>query len=238
MPARIKMVGLEIEIDDGRNATKLIAESLQLLVNVASGASVSVNATQQQLTAPAAAPALPPPTQATTHTPVERVKRKYAKREATPQQKRAVSNLVKTTAAIKPPVMRGDPAAAKVSRRLVICAERPGKPMTLDEAAALAGVRSVSISQGCAPSNAGKKVGGYTFRWADKSPATTGNRVRASDTDAQPLLSRQQREDKALGLICGQCGFEPEHHDRSQKCVKCNSQRWDHKPQPPLQIPA
>lgn len=36
-------------------------------------------------------------------------------------------------------------------------------------------------------------------------------------------------EDRAVGLMCGQCGYEPEIPDRNKSCPKCNAHRWEHK---------
>lgn len=55
----------------------------------------------------------------------------------------------------------------------------------------------------------------------------------AGTTNTKPeevgKLTHQQLEDRAIGLICGQCGYEPETPDRSKQCPKCNGSRWEHK---------
>lgn len=51
-------------------------------------------------------------------------------------------------------------------------------------------------------------------------------------------LSKQQLEDRALGLFCQQCGFEPAVPDRAKPCEKCNARRWEQKLAPKMPLVA
>lgn len=55
---------------------------------------------------------------------------------------------------------------------------------------------------------------------------------------APAVSSRQQLEDRTIGLICEQCGYEPEQPDRTKPCPKCNAKRWEHKGLPKMQLRA
>lgn len=54
-------------------------------------------------------------------------------------------------------------------------------------------------------------------------------KLSPTELGAKVKLDRHAVEDKTLGLMCDQCGFEPEHSDRAQACPKCNMKRWTHK---------
>lgn len=43
-------------------------------------------------------------------------------------------------------------------------------------------------------------------------------------------------EDQALGIECGQCGYEPAVANRNQKCPKCNAKRWEQKRKPRMAV--
>lgn len=61
----------------------------------------------------------------------------------------------------------------------------------------------------------------------EKAPAAAGNTAG---------LTKQQLEDRAIGLICEQCGFEPPEADRSKRCQKCNAMRWEQKAVPKMEL--
>lgn len=61
----------------------------------------------------------------------------------------------------------------------------------------------------------------------EKAPAAVGNTAG---------LTKQQLEDRAIGLICGQCGFEPPDADRTKRCQKCNAMRWEQKAVPKMEL--
>lgn len=48
------------------------------------------------------------------------------------------------------------------------------------------------------------------------------------DGDAHETL-RKMREDKVLGIFCGNCGHEPADRDRRKSCEKCLAHAWETK---------
>jgi rubrerythrin len=246
------MIGLEIDIDggDGQTATRLIAESLQLIVGVASGASVSVNADRRQLPAPATPlQLLPTPTPTPTPTPAPapepaKQRRKWTRR-ALPAKQPHIGPLIGKVPLEKNPQISSD-RGTKPRRKngprinLVECDERPGEEFTVEQAAAMAGTQEKTVRIACTPSQIGKACGGFHFRrvGAPQSGIAAKMKQRARDEDAHSTINRRHVEDEALGLICAQCGFEPDHADRTKRCPKCNSTQWDHRPSPPMQISA
>jgi len=70
----------------------------------------------------------------------------------------------------------------------------------------------------------------YAKKAAAKLDAAKPQHVQ-SDGAVHDTIERKRKamEDSVTGILCGQCGYEPETPDRQRKCPKCNAKRWESK---------